>query len=90
MGNAAMDQLDREVDGNFEAFSTLLPNLLKSHAGQFALLRHCAIEDYFGDMRSALEAGLGRFGDHLFSVQEVTDRTADLGFFSHAVDTRIA
>lgn len=85
-----MDQLDKEVDGNFEAFSALLPTLLKSHSGQFALMRHQTVEDYFGDMRSALEAGLARFHDQLFSVQEVTDRTADLGFFSHAVDSRIA
>ncbi|WP_174286019.1 hypothetical protein [Sphingomonas bacterium] len=82
--------LDDEVDGNFDAFHAILPQLLQKHIGQFALLRHQVLEECFVDLRSAFEAGSSRFADQLFSVQEVTDRPADLGFFSHAVDTRIA
>lgn len=82
--------LDTEVDANFDAFRALLPQLVGEHMGQFALLRHKRIEGFFGDVKAAIEAGTARFADRMFSVQEVTDRPADLGFFSHAVDPRIA
>ncbi|WP_375394493.1 hypothetical protein [uncultured Sphingomonas sp.] len=36
--------LDDEVDGNFDAFYAILPQLLQKHIGQFALLRHRALE----------------------------------------------
>ncbi len=83
-------QLDDEVDRNFDAFRSMLPGMIGDHRGEFVLLRHRNVEGFFGDLRAAFAAGSVRFGDRLFSVQEVTDRPADLGFFSHAVDTRLA
>lgn len=84
------DILDQEVDRNFDAFQSMLPSLLDQRRGQYALLRHQRIEGYFRDAGTAIEAATARFADRLYSVQEITDRPADLGFFSHAVDTRIA
>lgn len=84
------EKLDAEVDANFDAFRAQLPDLIDAHQGQYALLRHREIKGYFGDLRSAFEAGISRYSDRLFSVQEVTAQPADLGFFSHAVDTRLA
>lgn len=84
------NELDREVDANFDAFRTLLPELMATNAGRYVLLRHRQVADVFDDMASALTDGMRRFPDQLFSVQEVTSRPADLGFFSHAVDIGFA
>lgn len=81
--------LDDEVDANFEAFQVLLPDVIAARRGQYALMRSSKVEGYYSSLRGALEAGYA-FSDRLFSVQEVTDRPADLGLFSHAIDTRFA
>ena len=87
---AMADIFDAEVDANFDAFRLELPKLVPQYSGQFALLRHQRIEGFFEDARAALAAGVSRFGDSIFSIQEVTEQPVDLGFFSHAVDLRIA
>lgn len=79
-----------EVDRNFAAFESLLPTLIDARKGQFALMRGGAICRFLPDQTEALNAGRSAFPDGLFSIQEVSDRAADLGFFSHAVNSRIA
>ena len=71
------------VDRNYEAFQKDLPRLLKEHPGEFALLREGNVVGYFETPGDALTEGDRRFEDSLFSVQEVTGRVVDLGFFSH-------
>ncbi|MES2339831.1 MAG: hypothetical protein V4537_17185 [Pseudomonadota bacterium] len=83
-------EFEAEVDRNFDAFLTLLPTLLRSNKGEFALMRHGETTSFHSDEATALAAGRGAFSDRLFSVQEVTDRPVDLGFFSHAINSRIA
>ena len=84
------DKFENEVDRNYEAFERLLPELLTTERGKVALMRSGRIVDFFSSEALALAEGRGRFPDGLFSVQEVTDRPADLGFFSHAINTRLA
>jgi hypothetical protein len=81
---------EAEVDRNFEVFEQRLPTLLQTHANEFALMRTGEILDFFEDSNAALAAGRARFGSLPFSVQHVSDQQVDLGFFSHAIDTRIA
>jgi len=81
---------ETEVDRNFDAFEAGLGSILGAHRGEFALMRHGAIVAYFADEPDALAHGRLRYRDGIFSVQEVTDRPVDLGFFSHAIDSRIA
>ena len=73
-----------EIRRNFEAFKKKLPELLESHAGKFALLRHGEIVQFFDSARDALIFGHEKFDDSLFSVQEVSTAVIDLGWFSHA------
>ena len=82
------DKFEAEVDANYEAFEAMLPKLMREHAGKTVLLRKGNVEGIFADSAVALAAGRERFEDGLFSIQEVTDRPVDLGFFSHALDTR--
>ena len=74
-----------QADLNYEAFRKLLPEILKSHAGQFALMRDGSIVEYFSTLGDAVKFGKEKFGDHNFSVQEVTSQSANLGFHSYAL-----
>ena len=81
--NARTDQ-QKEVDRNYAIFRRRLPALLKTDADRFALMRDGAIVACFDTSEEAIEAGRRRFGNAPFSVQEITDRTVDLGYLSHA------
>lgn len=85
-----LDRLASEVDCNYDAFVRRLPDLLREHASEFVLLRATEPQGFFASESEALHAGRHRFADGLYSVQEVTDRPVDLGFYSHAVNPRIA
>jgi hypothetical protein len=74
-----------EVDRNLEAFREKLPELLRTHAGKFALLRNREVTGFYDSLVEALVAGQKFYSDQLFSIQEVTEASIDLGFFSHAV-----
>ena len=81
---------DLEVDRNFDALTAILGDLLSKHAGEFALMRAGEVVEFFASETEAVSCGRQRYSDGMFSVQEITDRPADLGFFSHAIHTRIA
>ncbi len=81
-------QLQDQVDRNYTAFRTHLPDLMKTSAGKWALLRNAKVEAIFDTARDAQVAGGKLFADGLFSVQEIRDRAVDLGWFSHAVPQR--
>jgi len=81
--------LETEVDRNFDAFQALLPTIVDQHRGEYALMRDRQVTGFYATLRDALNAGQ-RFADRLFSIQEVTDKPADLGLFSHANNTRLA
>ena len=81
---ATADDQQEEVDRNYEAFKKALPELLKSDAGRTALIRGGKVVACFDTARDAIEAGRKLFEDQRFSIQEVTERLVDLGYFSHA------
>lgn len=75
----------REIDANYDFFQRNLAQYLLNHRGQFALLRSRAIVDFFNGPGEAYRAGLARFPDELFSIQEVEDRPAEMGLMSLAL-----
>ena len=76
---------EAEADRNFETFKSLLPDLLKEHGGKYALMRQGKLVQVLDTARDAMVVGHAQFEDGLFSVQEITDRAVDLGFYSHAM-----
>lgn len=82
--------LTTEVDRNYDAFMALMPRLLVTRRNQYALLRHGKVVSFFETGAAALRHGRDNFDDGLYSIQHVTDAPVDLGFFSHAVDHRLA
>lgn len=73
------------IKRNYEAFVELLPNLVKTHGGKFALMREGKVIEFFDTARDAYFAGLKLYPDQMFSVQEVVEIPVDLGFFSQAL-----
>lgn len=74
-----------EVDRNYDAFRKMLPDLLKSNPGQFALMRNGEVVEFFSTLGDAVRFGKEKFGDHNFSVQEVTSQNINLGFHAYAL-----
>jgi hypothetical protein len=74
-----------EVDRNFEFFQREMPNLLREHAGKFALIRDCEITGFYDTAQDANTAGTQLYADGLFSIQKITQEVGDLGLYSHAV-----
>jgi len=72
----------RVVDENYKAFKSMLPELLKSKAGKFVVMRDKMTVEFFDTFRDAMVHGTKTYEDGLFSVQEVTDKALDLGWFS--------
>jgi hypothetical protein len=74
-----------KVDRNFEAFSKMLPDLLQSHPGKYAVLHDGDVIDFFDTLGDAVKFGHAKFGDANFSVQEITRQGVNLGFHSYAL-----
>lgn len=82
----AMSQVDR----NFEAFLAVLPQLLQTNPGKFALMHDAHVHNFYDSALQAVVEGTKLFGVDQFSVQEVTGRAEDLGFYSYAGSTMCA
>lgn len=73
-----------EIKKNFEAFQKLLPSIEQIYTGKFAVLRRKKIIDYFDSMSDAVKYAEAKYEDGIYSVQQVSGRVIDLGYFSHA------
>ena len=73
-----------EVDQNYEAFKEMLSELMESDAGRFALLHNRELVACFDTNHDASQAGRKFPEGKPFSVQKITRKPVDLGYFSHA------
>ena len=73
-----------EVDQNYEAFQGMLAELMESDAGRFALLHNRQLAACFDTNRDALQTGQKLFEGKPFSIQQITRKSVNLGYFSHA------
>ena len=78
-------QIQAEVDRNYEEFQKMLPGLLPVFRDKFALMKDGKILGYFSTAQDAAQAAQTFIKDGVFSIQEVTDSSINLGFFTHAV-----
>ena len=75
----------QEVDANYEAFQKKETDLLGRHAGKFALMKDREVIEFFDTDRDAWAAGKLRYGDDVFSVQEVGAHPLKLGWTGYAL-----
>ncbi len=72
-----------EVDRNYDAFTRILGSYLPRYRDQFALMRDGEIVGIYPKPGEAHRAGIDKYVDGIFSIQEITDEPIDLGFWSH-------
>ena len=81
-----MDDLhQREVDENFQVFNRMLPELIKSHPGKFALMHAGEVIEFFDTISDAVRYGHTKYGDLNFSIQQVANQNTNLGYHSYAL-----
>lgn len=74
-----------QVERNYQAFEQMLPELLPTQLGKLAVLHNGELVDFFDTYADAVRYGEEKFGEiGNFSVQEVTNRVASLGYYSYA------
>lgn len=71
------------VSLNYDAFKTMLPELLPAHRGRFALLAGQKVAGIYDTCADAEQVGEKYEQD--FSIQQITDLSEDLGSFSRTV-----
>ncbi len=78
-----MPTQQEEVERNYHAFKEQLANLSKTDYGKTALMHNGGIVALFETGQDAIEAGKTFLPGKLFSIQKVSSRPIDLGYFSH-------
>lgn len=76
--------VEAEVAANYDMFQRSFAEIAGAHRGEFALLRHRSIVDFYPTLKDAYAEARRRFDDELFSIQQVDDRPEDFGLWSHA------
>lgn len=77
--------LEVEIERNYGAFLDMLPDLLRTDEGRFALLHDRELQGLFDSPGEAARQGFARFGPSAYSVQLVTDEPVDQGFMTSAL-----
>lgn len=80
--------IETEIDRNLFAFLPEIPKLIERHRNKYALLRDQKIDGLYTRLSEALRAAHTKFPDGLFSIQQVTDKPVELGFFNYADHSR--
>ena len=85
-GNIAMEneKLQAEIDRNLDIFLRKLPDLLKDQRNRYALMKNGEIVGLYDTIRDAQTTGEKLYEDKIFSIQQVTDSSVNLGFYSYA------
>ncbi len=78
------NNLKTEVDQNYDFFQRNLSKFLNDRSGQYALLKSKDVVEFFDGPGDAYRAGLSKFPDRVFSIQQVTSEPVELGFMSLA------
>ena len=68
------ESADATNERNYAVFREVLPELIKTYAGSFALMREGRIVQFFSTQLSAEAYGHQAFNDGLFSVLEVSEK----------------
>jgi hypothetical protein len=79
------DAHQKEVDRNYAEFQNLLPSIIGQHFNQFALMKNGQILAFFSTAVDARIAASTFIQDGVYSIQQVSSATIDLGFYNYAV-----
>ena len=77
-----------EIETNYSVFRDELNKYIYIYTNKYALMRKGEVIEFYNSWQDAWKTGNKFFEDGLFSIQKVTKKPADLGYFSHAVFRR--
>lgn len=83
---STQEQLDR----NYVAFVAVLPELLATHEGGFALMHNGLVGKFSDNPVAAVEAGLQAYPDGSFTIQKIARASMNLGYFSNGLAPKIS
>lgn len=84
MSQAEKDKQQHEIERNMAAFELKLPELVRTHHGKYAVLRHQAVSGIYDALHDAHLSAKQQYTDGLYSIQKITQHPENLGIFSHA------
>ena len=88
MTSDQIDEARKQVDENYAAFVSMLPNIIGVHRNKYALMKDGEVVGFYSTLEDVYVTARKFYPSEPFSVQKVTDLPVDLGFFSHAVSIR--
>ncbi len=71
----------KEQEKNNPVFAAMLPRLLKTRRGQWAVMKKGALAGFYPTLGDAGKAGDRRYRSGVYSLHEIDDREIDLGMF---------
>lgn len=77
--------IEVEIERNYAAFKDMLSDLLPDRLGQYALLHDQKLAGLYPTVGEAERAGYAQFKDEPYSIQLVSQKPVDLGFYSYAI-----
>lgn len=80
MNEPTLEEVQKEIDKNYELFLKELPNIINLYNNKYALLKNSEIIDYFDTMDDAIKYAKIRFEDGLYSIQKVNETPVNLGY----------
>ena len=78
-------QIQEEVDKNYDFFKKEVGKIIVAHFEQFALLKNATIVDYFDTFEDAEKYANMAYPDRLYSIQKVEDTPIELGYIGTLV-----
>jgi len=79
------DPLVKEVDQNFVVFEQKFSELIQESPGKFVLMHNREIIEICDTIGEALRLARRLYPSGIFSVQEITPKRVNLGYYSNAV-----
>ncbi len=80
-----IEDAQKQVDNNYNFFKTKIVSLKEKYLNKFALLHDQEILEFFDSEDDAIKIGTRDYGEGCFSVQQVNDQPADLGYQSYVI-----
>jgi hypothetical protein len=76
---------EQELETNFAEFEKLLPTFQAQDNGKYVLMRYGKTVNIFDSNKDALIFAQAQFSDGMYSIQQITNKVMDLGYFSYAM-----
>lgn len=83
MNEPTLEEVQKEIDKNYDFFLKELPNIINLYNNKYALLKNAEIIDYFDTMDDAIKYAKIRFEDGLYSIQKVNETPVSLGYIGN-------